>query len=97
MASGSAAAPSRCALSGDSVLNQGLVKFANEAELDQKAHAAYRAYRHDKYPAWNLQYPFRLARFWLDKLFIPHASGRSMQSNLWAYGTRLPCLWIANR
>jgi hypothetical protein len=51
------------------VLNQGLVKFANEAELDQKAHAAYRAYRHDKYPAWNLQYPFRLARFWLDKLF----------------------------
>ena len=51
------------------VLNQGLVKFANEAELDQKAHAAYRAYRHDKYPAWNLQYPFRLARFWRDKLF----------------------------
>ena len=74
------------------VLNQGLVKFANEAELDQKAHAAYRAYRHDKYPAWNLQYPFRLARFWLDKLFIPHASGRSMQSNLWAYGTRLPLM-----
>jgi len=51
------------------VLNQGLVKFANETELDKKAHAAYRAYRHDKYPAWNLQYPFRLARFLLDKLF----------------------------
>ena len=51
------------------VLNQGLVNFANESELDKKARAAYRAYRHDKYPAWNLQYPFRLARFLLDKLF----------------------------
>ena len=51
------------------VLNQGLVNFANEFELDKKARAAYRAYRHDKYPAWNLQYPFRLARFLLDKLF----------------------------
>ncbi|QOZ52580.1 hypothetical protein XH90_15295 [Bradyrhizobium sp. CCBAU 53338] len=37
------------------VLNQGLVKFANEGELDNKARAAYRAYRHDKYPVWNLQ------------------------------------------
>jgi len=51
------------------VLNQGLVNFANESELDKKVRAAYRAYRHDKYPAWNLQYPFRLARFLLDKLF----------------------------
>jgi len=51
------------------VLNQGLVKFANEAELDRKARAAYRAYRHDKYPVWNLQYPFRLAQSWLDKRF----------------------------
>ncbi|QHO77631.1 hypothetical protein ACH79_38340 [Bradyrhizobium sp. CCBAU 051011] len=50
------------------VLNQGLVKFANEAELDKKR-AAYRAYRHDKYPGWNLQYPFRLAQFLLDKRF----------------------------
>lgn len=54
------------------VLNQGLVKFANEAELDRKARAAYRAYRHDKYPVWNLQYPFRLVRSWLDKrLYTP--------------------------
>ncbi|UFW46447.1 MULTISPECIES: DUF2235 domain-containing protein, partial [Bradyrhizobium] len=51
------------------VLNQGLVKFANEAELDRKARAAYRAYRHDKYPVWNLQYPFRLIQSWLDKRF----------------------------
>jgi hypothetical protein len=51
------------------VLNQGLVHFANEAELDKKARAAFRAYRHDKYPVWNLQYPFRLVQFWLDKLF----------------------------
>ncbi|MHC2313084.1 hypothetical protein ACVIHC_000130 [Bradyrhizobium diazoefficiens] len=51
------------------VLNQGLVKFANEGELDSKARAAYRAYRHDKYPVWNLQYPFRLIQSWLDKRF----------------------------
>jgi uncharacterized protein (DUF2235 family) len=51
------------------VLNQGLVEFANEDELDKKARAAYRAYGHDKYPVWNLQYPFRLAWFWLDKRF----------------------------
>ncbi|MGA7807563.1 phospholipase effector Tle1 domain-containing protein, partial [Bradyrhizobium sp.] len=35
------------------VLNQGLVKFSDERELDQKAKAAYRAYRHAKYSAWN--------------------------------------------
>src|ERR1700687_4977464 len=51
------------------VLNQGLVHFANEAELDKKARAAFRAYRHDKYPVWNLQYPFRLIQFWMDKRF----------------------------
>jgi hypothetical protein len=51
------------------ILNQGLVEFANEDGLDKKARAAYRAYGHDKYPAWNLQYPFRLVRSWLDKLF----------------------------
>jgi hypothetical protein len=48
------------------VLNQGLVRFANEGELDSKAQAAYRAYRHNKYSPWNLQYPFRLFRIWLD-------------------------------
>lgn len=51
------------------LLNQGLVKFDNEAELDRKARAAYRAYRHDKYPVWNLQFPFRFVQFWLDKRF----------------------------
>jgi uncharacterized protein (DUF2235 family) len=61
------------------VLNQGLVKFANEAELDKKARAAYRAYRHEKYPVWNLQYPFRLMQFWLDKRFYT-ACERSVDS-----------------
>ena len=51
------------------VLNQGLVKFSTEAELDKKARAAYRAYRDAKYPAWNLQYPFRLVRILLDRRF----------------------------
>jgi uncharacterized protein (DUF2235 family) len=75
------------------VLNQGLVKFANEAELDKKARAAFRAYRHDKYPAWNLQYPFRLAQILLDKRFYTSCE-RSVDSiefvGLWdtvaAYG-----------
>ena len=51
------------------VLNQGLVNFASESELDKKARAAYRAYRHAKYSAWNLQYPIRLIQFLLDKRF----------------------------
>jgi hypothetical protein len=51
------------------VLNQGLVNFATEAELDKKAAAAYRAYRHAKYKAWNLQFPFRWLQSQLDKRF----------------------------
>src|ERR1700719_258957 len=51
------------------VLNQGLVNFASEAELDKKAAAAYRAYRHAKYKVWNLQFPFRWLRSRLDKRF----------------------------
>jgi Uncharacterized alpha/beta hydrolase domain (DUF2235) len=51
------------------ILNQGLVKFSTEAELDKKAKAAYRAYRHARYPALNLQYPYRLIRTSLDRRF----------------------------
>jgi hypothetical protein len=51
------------------VLNQGLVKFSTEAELDKNARAAYRAYRHAKYSAVNLQYPYRLVRTLLDRRF----------------------------
>jgi uncharacterized protein (DUF2235 family) len=51
------------------VLNQGLVKFSDEAELDKKARAAYRAYRDAKYPAWNLQYPFRVLQILRDRRF----------------------------
>ena len=42
------------------VLNQGLVNFADEAELHRNATIAYRAYRHERFSPWNLQYPFRL-------------------------------------
>src|ERR1700761_8278743 len=34
---------------GGLILNQGLVRATNEAELDRKAHAAYRAYRRERY------------------------------------------------
>jgi uncharacterized protein (DUF2235 family) len=50
-------------------LNQGLPNFLNETDLDRKARAAYRAYCHNKYSAWNLQYPFRLLRYLWDKTF----------------------------
>jgi hypothetical protein len=51
------------------VLSQGLVKFTTEADLHKKAKAAYRAYRHAKYPRLNLQYPYRLVRTLLDRRF----------------------------
>lgn len=51
------------------VLNQGLADFEDEADLQRKARAAYRAYRHEKYNRLNLQFPFRLVRTWLDRRF----------------------------
>lgn len=51
------------------VLDQGLVKFSNEAELDKTARAAYRAYRHAKYSRLNLLFPLRLVQIWLDRRF----------------------------
>jgi uncharacterized protein (DUF2235 family) len=72
------------------VLNQGLVHFANEAELDRKARAAFRAYRHDKYPVWNLQYPFRLVQFWLDKLFYKSCETPINSIEFVGFGTPSP-------
>lgn len=51
------------------ILNQGLVSFGNEADLDRKVRAAFRAYRHEKYSPWNLQYLFRLVLVFLDRRF----------------------------
>jgi uncharacterized protein (DUF2235 family) len=51
-------------------INQGLIAFDDEADLDKKAHAAYRAYRHAKYSKFNLQFPFRFARVLWDKLTL---------------------------
>jgi uncharacterized protein (DUF2235 family) len=50
------------------VLDQGLVKFANESELDSQARAAYRAYQHRRYSRWNLQFLFRLLRILIDRI-----------------------------
>lgn len=44
------------------VLSQGLVHFASESDLEQKARAAYRKYRNDRFPRKNLEYPFRALR-----------------------------------
>jgi uncharacterized protein (DUF2235 family) len=51
------------------VLNHGLPRFSNENDLDHQVRAAYRAYCHNKYSVWNLQYPFRLLLYLLDKIF----------------------------
>jgi uncharacterized protein (DUF2235 family) len=44
------------------VLSQGLVRYSSEAELDEKARAAFRAYRTDRYRRITLEYPIRLLR-----------------------------------
>jgi uncharacterized protein (DUF2235 family) len=49
------------------VLDQGLVNFADEAELHRNAKIAYRAYRRENDSPWNLQYPFRLVRVLYDR------------------------------
>ncbi|UPT97723.1 DUF2235 domain-containing protein [Bradyrhizobium barranii subsp. apii] len=51
------------------ILDQGLVNFANEGELDRKTKAAYRAYRQARFPGLNLFYPFLYLRYLLDKRF----------------------------
>jgi len=45
---------------GGLILNQGLVTAPNEAELDRKAHAAYRQYRRERYHTiWGIENFFR--------------------------------------
>ncbi|QWG13415.1 DUF2235 domain-containing protein [Bradyrhizobium sediminis] len=50
------------------ILNQGLVTAQDEAELDKKAHAAYRQYRRERYhTVWHIEDLFR----WIRDLFLP--------------------------
>ncbi|MGZ9072993.1 MAG: DUF2235 domain-containing protein [Rhodoplanes sp.] len=50
------------------ILNQGLVSVQDEAELDRKAHAAYRQYRRERYhTVFHIEYIFR----WFRDLFLP--------------------------
>jgi len=50
------------------MLNQGLVSAESEAELDKKAHAAYRQYRRERYHTfWHVEDFFRAIR----DLFLP--------------------------
>lgn len=45
------------------ILNQGLVAADSERELDRKAHAAYRAYRRERYHTfWHIEEPLRALR-----------------------------------
>jgi len=45
------------------ILNQGLVSADSERELDRKAHAAYRAYRRERYHTfWHIEKPLRALR-----------------------------------
>jgi uncharacterized protein (DUF2235 family) len=55
------------------VLDQGLVRFADESELDSQARKAYRAYQHRRYSRTNFQFLFRLVRILIDKAtYTPH-------------------------
>ena len=50
------------------ILNQGLVSAQDEAELDKKAHAAYRQYRRERYhTVLRVEDVFR----WFRDLFLP--------------------------
>jgi len=50
------------------VVNQGLVTFSSEEELDRKIRAAYRAFRTQKFKSrLGIEKPFR----WLRRLFLP--------------------------
>ena len=72
------------------VLNQGLVNFASEAELDKKAAAAYRAYRHAKYKVWNLSISLPLVTVSArTSAFTRPAKDWSPASNSSACGTQL--------
>ena len=53
------------------VLDQGLVNFSSERELDKKAAAAYRAYQNAAGQGWLL-YPYRWVRYQVDKRFYKH-------------------------
>ena len=50
------------------VLNQGLIKFSDEADLDKKARAAYRAYHYGKHSWVNLGFFIRFPIWLLDKI-----------------------------
>jgi len=51
------------------VLNQGLIKFSDEADLDKKARAAYRAYHYKRHSWVNLGVFVRFPLWLWDKMF----------------------------
>jgi uncharacterized protein (DUF2235 family) len=50
------------------VLSQGLIEFSDEADLDKKARAAYRAYHYGKHSWVNLGFFIRFPLWLLDKI-----------------------------
>lgn len=75
------------------VLSQGLVDFADEADLDKKIRAAYRAYRFQSDSRWNLQTPCRFIHVLFDKLFyksnqrtVSHVDFLGLWDTVAAYG-----------
>ena len=83
---------------GGLILNQGLVTAANEAELDRKAHAAYRAYRRERYhTVLGYEKLFRAIRDWIvrdkydknDNRTVPKVHFVGVWDTVAAYGAPL--------
>jgi len=76
------------------VLSQGLIKFSDEADLDKKARAAYRAYHYSKHSWVNLGFFIRFPLWLVDKISYRPGQQRPVESieflGLWdtvaAYG-----------
>ena len=73
------------------ILNQGLVAADSERELDRKAHAAYRAYRRERYHTfWHIEVPFRALRDMILPATTRPTIARSIVSVSSACGTPSP-------
>ena len=90
-ASDLAAAPSRIRVVMGLVLSQGLIKFSDEADLDKKARAAYRAYHYSKHSWVNLGFFIRFPLWLVDKISYRPGQRRPVELiEFLAFGIRLP-------
>ena len=82
------------------VLSQGLIKFSDEADLDKKARAAYRAYHYSKHSWVNLGFFIRFPLWLVDKISYRPGQQRPVEfdrvSRPLGYGCRLRSAYRRN-